>query len=110
MKGNPRHPLLVVPLLLMLAGAPLRAAGVPSWLPRYEGTIDLDPAARRARVVLRATWTNPHPTPAHRLVFNAHSHYVVPSGEVGLFAKTLELLRMDPTETLGVTEPVCVVN
>ena len=50
---------------------------------------------------MRATWTNPHPTPADKLVFNAHSHYIVPGTEVGLMAKTLEILRINPGERAG---------
>src|SRR5262249_39489058 len=54
---------------------------------------------------LEATWTNPHPTPTNRLVFNAHARHVVPAADVPLVAKTLELLRMQPSDSMGVTEP-----
>jgi hypothetical protein len=75
------------------------------WLPHYDLEIDLDVAGHQARVRQRATWTNPHPQPAGQLVFNAHSHYVVPKDQVGFMAKTLEILRLDPGTTLGVKAP-----
>ena len=77
----------------------------PVWLPRYEMNLDLDVAGHAVRVVLRATWTNPQPLPTQQLVFNAHSRYVVPKADIGLTAKTLELLRLDPGDVLGVKDP-----
>ncbi|HTU91773.1 MAG TPA: M1 family metallopeptidase [Gemmataceae bacterium] len=77
----------------------------PAWLPRYEVGMDLDLAAHSVRVAMRATWTNPQPLPTCQLVFNAHSRYVVPKADVGLSAKTLEMLRLMPGETLGVKDP-----
>src|SRR5262245_46687738 len=92
-------------LALLLATAPAAGAGLPPWLPRYDLDVDLDVAARQAKVCLRATWTNPHPAPTDRLVFNAHSRYVVPAGEVGFMAKMAEILRMTPGESLGTKMP-----
>src|SRR5947199_300146 len=43
--------------------------------------------------------------PTSELVFNAHSRYVVPPGQVGFMAKMLELLRMKPGEALGEKAP-----
>src|SRR5262249_55517949 len=48
----------------------------------------------------RVTWTNRHARPAKELVFNAHSHFQVPDSDIGLLAKTLEILRMSPREAL----------
>jgi hypothetical protein len=101
---------VVATLLLLLAGLPARAGGLPAWLPRYDVAIDLDVAGHVAHVRQRATWTNPCQRPAHELVFNAHSHYVVPSGEVGFMAKTLEILRMNPEDSLGEDKPALEVN
>lgn len=78
---------------------------LPSYLPRYDLVIDLDTAAHFVRVRQTATWINPHPTPTDRVVFNAHSRYVVPSNELGLTAKTLEILRVQPSEAMGIKEP-----
>ena len=77
----------------------------PAWLPHYEINMDLDLAGHAARVVLRATWTNPQPLPTRQLVFNAHSRYVVPRADIGLAAKTLELLRLAPGDAMGVKDP-----
>ncbi len=107
-------------LLLALAAASASAAPPPpepesappwpAWLPHYELGMDLDLANHCARVLLRATWTNPQTVPTHELLFNAHSRYVVPSSEVGLTAKTLELLRVDPGDVLGVKKPACDIH
>jgi hypothetical protein len=77
----------------------------PPWLPRYEINMDVDVAGHCVRVVQRATWINPQPLPARELVFNAHSRYVVPKADIGLTAKTLELLRLAPGDALGVKDP-----
>jgi hypothetical protein len=98
-------------LLALLCAAPTAlAAGLPTWLPRYDVNMDVDVAGHKVGVQMRATWTNPYPTPTDRLVFNAHSHYVVPDSQVGLMAKTLEILRVNPGEELDETEPACEVR
>jgi hypothetical protein len=99
-----RHIALAAVLALLLAAAPAGAV-MPAWLPRYDLDIDLDVAGHQARVRLLATWTNPHAAPTSELVFNAHSRYVVPAGQVGFMAKMLELLRMKPGDALGEKEP-----
>src|SRR5437879_991582 len=83
----------VLAVLALLAGGPARAGGLPAWLPRYDVQIDLDVAGHQAKVHMKATWTNPTQTPTQHLVFNAHSRYVVPDDQIGLTAKTLEILR-----------------
>jgi hypothetical protein len=94
---------------LFAAPLPAKAETIepgPLWLPRYEVNMALDVAGHSARFVLRATWTNPQPLPTNQLVFNAHSRYVVPKADIGLSAKTLELLRLAPGDALGVKEPL----
>ena len=71
-------------LALLYAAGAAPAAGVPAWLPRYDVVMDVDVAGHKVAVQMRATWTNPYPTPTDQLVFNAHSHYVVPDSEVGV--------------------------
>jgi hypothetical protein len=88
----------------------VRAGGPPGWLPRYDVAMDLDVANLTAHLQMKATWTNRHKTPAHEVVFNAHSHYVVPGNEVGFEAKILEILRMTPSDTLGVSTPALEVT
>jgi hypothetical protein len=97
--------LLALLALCLAPGADARAGGVPSWLPRYDVQMELDPAAAKARVHLRATWINHSQRTARELVFNAHSRYIVPDKDIGLMAKTLEILRMNPGEVLGEKQP-----
>src|SRR2546423_887869 len=75
-----------------------RGPGVPAWLPGYKLDIHLDLKEHFAKVRERVTWTNRHHRPAEKLVFNAHAHYRVSS--VGLLAKTLEILRMAPGDSI----------
>jgi hypothetical protein len=102
-----QRPALLIGLLALCLATSMeaRAGSVPSWLPRYDVQMELDPAATTARVSMRATWTNHTRRTTHELVFNAHSRYVVPDKDVGLMAKTLEILRMNPSEVLGDSQP-----
>jgi hypothetical protein len=77
----------------------------PDWLPHYDLEIRLDVAGHVAQVRQRVTWTNRSATAVHEIVFNAHSHYVVPKDDVGLIAKTLEILRMNPDEGIYTKDP-----
>ncbi|HMC66647.1 MAG TPA: M1 family aminopeptidase, partial [Gemmataceae bacterium] len=43
--------------------------------------------------------------PASELVFNAHSHFQMPDGEIGFYAKMMEILRMQAGEALYAGEP-----
>ncbi len=92
------------------AAPTVRAADPPPWLPRYDLTIRLDPQQRRAKVVQRVTWTNRHQRPAADIVFNAHARYTIPDGEVGLIAKTVEILRVAPKEALTFDGPALDVQ
>jgi hypothetical protein len=88
-------------LLLALLPSPAAAApppAPPDWLPHYDLDIRLDVAGHDAHVKQRVTWVNRSSAPVHDIVFNAHSHYVVPKADVGLLAKTLEILRMNADE------------
>src|SRR4051812_37052865 len=96
----PRNGLPIALLFLLLVPAPGTAQDVPAWLPRYDLEIRLDVDAHTVTTHQQVTWTNRHHRPADTLVFNAHAHYKVPKTEVGYFAKTLELLRMNPQEAL----------
>ena len=107
---------------LHLLAAPRLAAGgpgvrppAPEMCPRgcraYDIESDLDVAGpHRPFADAAPTWTNRYKTPAHELVFNAHSHYVVPASDIGFDAKMLEILRVTPSETLGVSTPLCEVT
>ncbi len=98
---------LTLVLFAALAGgahaqtAPPRApAAPPPWLPHYDLDVRLDVPGHKAHVRQRVTWTNMHARPAGEIVFNAHAHYLVPGDQVGLLAKTLEILHMNADEGL----------
>lgn len=97
-------------LLLLAACADPAAADVPEWLPRYDLAIDLQVEKHVAHVRQRVTWTNRHSRPSDRLVFNVHSAYTVPKGEIPLLAKTLEILRVPASETIHTGGPPCQIE
>jgi hypothetical protein len=92
-------------LAALVSASSAARADVLAWLPRYDLEFDLDLEHHQLAGHLRATWFNHSKRPAHELVFNAHSSYVVPEAEVGFEAKMLEILRMDPGDVLGVHDP-----
>lgn len=93
--------MLLLVLGLAQAGAmPARSAEIPPWLPRYDLGIHVDVQGSKAFVRQRVTWHNRHHRPTDELIFNAHSHYALLPQEIGLGAKTLEILRMSPGEGL----------
>jgi hypothetical protein len=94
---------------LIAGAAPASAQEVPAWLPRYDLDIKLDVDGHRVTVRERVTWTNRHKRPARELIFNAHSHYKLPDKDIGLIAKTLEILRLAPSETLSFDGPACEI-
>ncbi|MFO0879580.1 MAG: M1 family aminopeptidase [Gemmataceae bacterium] len=89
---------LVGPSLAGVPAAPPTA--LPPYLPRYRVEMEYDVKALLARVRQEATWTNPGRTPTDRLVFNVHSRYLVPAGQIGFMAKMLEILRVQPSEAI----------
>ncbi len=97
--------LAALALLLVPAGLSAAPAGLPSYLPNYRIDMDLDVAQHQARVRMEATWINPDREATDQLVFNAHSRYVVPENEIGFTAKMLEILRMTPSDAMGIKEP-----
>src|SRR5437016_5397835 len=91
-------------VLMLLAGLfscrAVSAGEIPPWLPRYDLDVRLEVQQHRAIVRQRVTWTNRHTRSATELVFNAHSHFKVPDDDVGFYAKMMEILRMQPGESL----------
>ena len=53
----------------------------------------------------KATWTNRSDSPVSKIVFVTHSNYIVPDSDIALMAKTLELLRLNPGDSLGAKTP-----
>lgn len=86
--------------LLFMGFAPFARAELPAWLPHYD--LDITIEVDQHRVIGRetVTWTNRHARPAGELTFNAHSHFQVPKSGVALNAKTLEILRMTPSDCM----------
>lgn len=99
---------LLLAILALALAAPAHAA--PPWLPTYLVSMDLDVAGHGARVTERVTWINHHSRPTCQLVFNAHSRYVVPDKDIGTVAKTVELLRMKPSESMYGKQRVCEID
>ncbi len=86
------------------------AQDAPYWLPRYDLDIKVDVAGHSVLVRQRVTWTNHHQRSTRELVFNAHSHYEIPKKDIGFLAKTVELLRLAPSESLSFDGAACEIN
>ncbi|MFT3878170.1 MAG: hypothetical protein QM703_00750 [Gemmatales bacterium] len=85
-------------LLIFLLVDRTQATDVPSWLPQYDLELKLDLRTRRLWGVEKVTFYNRHDRPAAELVFNAYSRYKIPDGDGVKLAKTLELLRSNPSD------------
>lgn len=70
---------------------------LPTDLPRYQLDLTLDPPTGRACLQEKVTWTNTTTQPVGDLVFSFYPHYRIPAGDHLLLAKTLELLRLQPS-------------
>lgn len=96
-------------MTLLAAAMPARA-DVPLWLPQYDLDIHLDVEQHVAVVHESVTFTNRHARPANNLVFNAHSHFKLPDADIGMTAKTLEILRIMPSDALDTDGRCCEVK
>lgn len=101
---------LLVALASLLPSAPAQAADLPPNLPVYKLDILVDVNEHLVTVKERVTWTNPHPCPTHEIVFNAHARFCVAKKDIGLLAKTLEILRMAPSEAMFLDGPALDVK
>src|SRR4051812_15530557 len=103
--------MLLVPVVAaVLAGGPVRALEPPADLPRYDLDIKLDTDAHTVNVRERVTWTNRHQRPAAELVFNVYAYYRPTKGDIPILAKTVELLRQDPSAAVDPVGRVGDVN
>jgi hypothetical protein len=89
-------------IVLCLAAGSVRAADTcvpppPTDLPRYDLKLQLDTINHTANLTAHVTWTNRSTKPTNELVFNLYPHYRIPEGDYLLLAKTLELLRLNPS-------------
>src|SRR5262249_48532412 len=83
MRGRRPGAYLLLALPLLLVVEEYARADIPEGLPRYALSIDLNTNEHVIHVRQLVTWTNCSQRVAGELVFNAHSHYQVPSGDVG---------------------------
>lgn len=103
-------------LTLVLFTTSSARSDVPTWLPHYDLNVRLELAQHRVVVCERVTWTNHDARPAANLVFNAHSHFAIPKDQLALNAKTLEILRLAPSDAIDLNGPplcmqsVCLVR
>jgi len=79
-------------------------------LPRYDLDVHIDVAKRFVQVREVVTWTNTSTKPVDKIIFNAHAHYSVPDADVGFMAKTLEILRLAPKESLSFDGPALQIE
>jgi hypothetical protein len=70
---------------------------LPAHLPRYRFDLILDTHKHTAQLNLQVTWSNTTPFPLDHLAFNFYPHYRVPQGDYIHLAKTLEMLRLQPS-------------
>ncbi|MGF1579288.1 MAG: M1 family aminopeptidase [Gemmataceae bacterium] len=82
----------------------------PADLPRYDLDIKLDVTGHYVYVRQQVVWTNRHRRPAKKLVLNNHTRFTIEGGDVGLLAKTLEVLRIAPSEVMDFEGPPCHVQ
>lgn len=103
--SRPRIWCALAAFLLALLSPSVARADMPPWLPRYDLDIRLEVARHCTVVCERVTWTNHDARPSTSLVFNAHSHFALPKDQLALNAKTLEILRLAPSDAIDLNGP-----
>lgn len=83
-------------------GTDQEGSGLPAHLPRFHLDMRIDPSNGLVTVRERVAWTHSGGQPVRQLIFNAHANFVLPDSQVGAMSKTLEILRMNPKDALGV--------
>ena len=84
--------------LIALLAAPLAPAQeVPAGAPVYDLRMRIDSQTHIVTAKQTVTWTNRADRPTHELIFNFYPAYKIPDKEYLLLAKTLELLRLNPS-------------
>ncbi|CAN5306945.1 hypothetical protein BH11PLA2_BH11PLA2_30740 [soil metagenome] len=66
-------------------------------LPRYDLQVKIDTAAHHVDLTQTVTWTNTSKNASKELVLNFYPQYRIPEGDYLLLAKTLEILRLNPS-------------
>jgi hypothetical protein len=84
--------------LVALTAVPLaNAQEVPAGAPVYDLRMRIDTQTHVVTVNQTVTWTNRADRPTRELIFNFYPAYKIPDKEYLLLAKTLELLRLNPS-------------
>lgn len=101
MRSAPRLALRLAVRLLaalaLLSGGPAVAAEPSPNLPRYDFDLTIDTQRHTALLRAGVTWANTTRTPANHLAFNFYPNYTIPRGDYLPLAKTLEMLRLQPS-------------
>ena len=74
-----------------------RAQEVPAGAPVYDLRMRIDAQTHIVTANQIITWTNKADRPTRELIFNFYPSYKIPEKEYLLLAKTLELLRLNPS-------------
>ena len=69
----------------------------PALLPHYDVDLTIDTDKHKAWLRQRVTWTNTTKSVVNHVAFNFYPHYRVPEGDYIHLAKTLEMLRLQPS-------------
>ncbi|PHX63692.1 MAG: hypothetical protein CK551_04710, partial [Planctomycetaceae bacterium] len=96
---------LIFGFCTLLAFPSVGKCELPEGLPVYQIQMNLDTSKHTVEVHQKATWTNRSDSPVSKIVFVTHSNYIVPDSDIALMAKTLELLRLNPGDSLGAKTP-----
>ena len=91
---------IAIGFVILLAFAPFSDAAEqpnPPKLPRYDLDITFDNITHTVTIRERVTWTNSTRNAIDQLAFNFYPHFQVPASDALLFAKTFELLRLQPS-------------
>lgn len=97
--------LFVLTLLAVAPGVATAAAATvpaPPDLPRYDLKLQVDTERHSLDFRMIVTWTNRHTRPTNKLVVNYYPHYEIPAEKQLLLAKTLEMLRLNPSYGIDV--------
>ncbi|MBX3401567.1 MAG: BamA/TamA family outer membrane protein [Gemmataceae bacterium] len=89
--------LVAIVAFLLVTISSLSAASGDA-LPKYDLNLTLDTNLHRADFQLTVEWTNRSEKPTNEIHFNFYPQYRIPDGDHLLLAKTLELLRLNPSD------------
>jgi hypothetical protein len=89
--------LFVVILITLFSILEIRAQTAPAGAPQYDLRMRIDSDTHVVTANQTVTWTNRSERPTRELVFNFYPVYKIPDKEYLLLAKTLELLRLNPS-------------